>query len=87
MDNKQNPYFLFNQEILESWVESGVKYVRVSEMDVGGPVKFYELIPDPDFAGDDPVYPLLSEDIMELVEPVDHAKFVVHEVNLDMEEE
>lgn len=87
MENKQSPYFLFNQEILESWVKSGVKYVRVSEMETDGAIKFYELVPDPEFSGDDPVYPLLAEDITELVEPVEHARFVVHEVNLDMEEE
>ncbi|BAV06489.1 hypothetical protein SAMN05421788_107151 [Filimonas lacunae] len=89
MENKQsNPYYIFTQEILDSWVQEGVQYVKVAELETGTQEKYYELIPDPDFmGGDDPIYPIGAEDITELVEIVPHAKFVVHEIYLDMEDE
>lgn len=88
MQNNANPYFLFSEEILKSWKDSGVECVKVVELETGSPIKFFELIPDPDFPSlEDTIYDIDAEDITELVEPVAHAQFVVHEVYLDMEEE
>lgn len=87
-NNQASQYFFFNQEILDSWVDSGIKLVKLVELESGTPVKYFELIPDPEFpSADDTIYPIDAEDITELVEPIEQVKFVVHEIYLEMDEE
>ncbi|GGH69072.1 hypothetical protein HNQ91_002735 [Filimonas zeae] len=87
-NNQSSPYYIFTEEIRLNWKENGIRMVKVAEMETGGDIRFYELTPDPEFIlTDDTVYSIDSEDITELSEPVPHAKFVVHEVHLDFEDE
>jgi len=87
MENEQkNPYVQFNAEILDNWKENGVKYVKLVELETDLPVKFFELIPDSIVMdSDETIYPIGSEDISELLEPVAKVKFLVHEIYLEEE--
>lgn len=82
-----NPYVLFNAQILKDWKESGVAYVKVVELETDMAIKFFELIPDSEIpdAGET-IYPIDSEDIIELLEPMKHARFLVHEIYLEEED-
>lgn len=85
MDNKNdNPYVLFDAKILQDWKANGVNYVKVVELDSDLAVKFFELIPDSEIpdAGET-IYHVNSEDVTELLEPLKHAKFLVHEIYLE----
>lgn len=87
MENERsNPYHQFNSEILENWKGNGVKYIKLVELDTDLSVKFFELIPDSEIPdSDDTIYPIGSDDITELLEPVAKVKFLVHEIYLDEE--
>ena len=87
MENEQkNPYVQFNAEILNNWKQNGVKYVKLVELETDLPVKFFELIPDSIVMdSDETIYPIGSEDISELLEPVAKVKFLVHEIYLEEE--
>jgi len=87
MENEQkNPYVQFNAEILDNWKQNGVKYVKLVELETDLPVKFFELIPDSIVMdSDETIYPIGSEDISELLEPVAKVKFLVHEIYLEEE--
>ncbi len=75
-----------NQEILQSWKDSGVKYIKLVELNTGLQVKFFELIPDSEIPdSDETIYSIDSDDITELLEPVDKVKFVVHDIYLEEE--
>lgn len=87
MENEQsNPYQLFNAQILENWKVNGVKYIKLVELETELPLKFFELIPDseiPDSA--ETIYPISSEEVAELLEPLARVKFLVHEIYLEEE--
>ena len=87
MENEQkNPYVQFNAEILDNWKQNGVKYVKLVELETDLPVKFFELIPDSIVMdSDETIYPIGSEDISELLEPIAKVKFLVHEIYLEEE--
>ena len=89
MENeRKNPYVLFTAQILKDWKDNGVTYIKVVELDADLAVKFFELIPDSEIpdAGET-IYHIDSEDITELLEPMKHARFLVHEIYLEEEED
>ena len=85
MQNEQkSPYVQFNADILHNWKENGVTYIKLIELETDLPVKFFELIPDSIVMdSDETIYPIDSEDISELLEPVAKVKFLVHEIYLE----
>jgi hypothetical protein len=49
-------------------------------------VKFFELIPDSEIPdSEETIYPIESDDITELLEPLAKVKFLVHDIYLDEE--
>ncbi|WP_442588035.1 hypothetical protein ACSBL2_18485 [Pedobacter sp. AW31-3R] len=83
-----NPYHQFNAEILENWKDNGVKYIKLVELESDLPVKFFELIPDSEIPdSDETIYPIGSDDIYELLEPLKQVKFLVHDIYLEEEED
>jgi hypothetical protein len=87
MENEQsNPYHRFSEQILEDWKNNGVKYIKLVELETDLPVKFFELIPDSEIPdSEETIYPIDSDDIAELLEPLDKVKFLVHEIYLEEE--
>ena len=87
MENeKSNPYHQFSTDILESWKNNGVKYVKAVELETDMPIKFFELIPDSEIMdSDETIYPIDSDDVTELLEILPAVKFLVHEIYLDEE--
>lgn len=87
MQNEQtNPYTRFSAQILESWKNNGVKYIKLVELETDLPVKFFELIPDSVVMdADETIYHISSEDITDLLEPDTKVKFLVHEIYLEEE--
>jgi hypothetical protein len=87
MENERsNPYTQFNVGILENWKANGVKYIKLVELDTDLPVKFFELIPDSEIPdSEETIYPIGSEDITELLEPLPKVKFLVHDIYLGEE--
>jgi hypothetical protein len=87
MENeKRNPYVRFNAQILEDWRNSGVKYIKLVELETDLRIKFFELIPDSEIPdADETIYPIGSDDINELLEPEEKVKFLVHEIYLEDE--
>lgn len=85
---KTNPYVQFNKQILEDWKANGVDYIKLVELETDLPVKFFELIPNSEIpdAGET-IYHIDSEDITELLEPLKHAKFLVHEIYLEEDDD
>lgn len=84
----RNPYVPFNEQILKDWKANDIHYIKLVELDTDLPVKFFELIPDseiPDAA--ETIYPIDSEYITELLEPIKGVKFLVHEIYLEEEED
>ena len=83
----ENPYVLFNRQILDDWKSNGVNYIKLTELESDLSVKFFELIPNSEIpdAGET-IYHIESEDISELLEPLDKVKFLVHEIYLEEEE-
>jgi len=87
MENERsNPYTQFNVEILENWKANGVKYIKLVELETDLPVKFFELIPDSEIPdSEETIYPIASDDITELLEPLAKVKFLVHDIYLEEE--
>lgn len=87
-DENKNPYVLFSEQIWQDWKDNGVAYIKLVELNTDLPVKFFELIPDSEIpdAGET-IYPIDSEDIIELLQPVKGIKFLVHEIYLEEEKE
>ncbi|WP_316789566.1 hypothetical protein [Pedobacter frigoris] len=79
-----NPYVLFNAQIHKDWKDNGVKYIKLVELESDLDIKFFELVPDSEIpdAGET-IYHIDSEDITELLEPMKHARFLVHEIYLE----
>lgn len=82
-----NPYVLFNAQIHKDWKDNGVDYIKLVELESDLEIKFFELIPDSEIpdAGET-IYHIDSEDILELLEPMKHARFLVHEIYLEEED-
>lgn len=81
---EKNPYCLFTADILESWKENGVKYLKVNELDTDLSIKFFELIPDAEILdSEEMIYNIHSDDIFELLEHNANMKFLVHEIYLE----
>ncbi|MNK19700.1 hypothetical protein D3C87_379280 [compost metagenome] len=87
-DENKNPYVQFNAQILKDWKDNGVSYIKLVELVTDLPVKFFELVPNSEIpdAGET-IYHIDSEDITELLEPLKHVKFLVHEIYLEEEED
>ena len=86
MSTKENPYQLFTGEILCLWKSQHVSYVKVEELAQNGAVTFYELIPDSELldGGDhDTLYPINSDEVQDMIVPINDIKFVVHRVYLE----
>lgn len=89
MENEnKNPYVQFNEQILKDWKANGVGYIKLVELDTDLSIKFFELIPNSEIpdAGET-IYHIDSEDITELLEPLKHAKFLVHEIYLEEDDD
>ena len=85
MEN-ENPYQLFNAEILSDWKQNGITYIKLSELDSDLAVKFFELIPNSEIPDSgDTIYHIDSEDIEDLLEPSPKVKFLVHQIYLEEE--
>jgi hypothetical protein len=86
-EENKNPYVQFNAQILKDWKENGVDYIKLVELDTDLTIKFFELIPNSEIpdAGET-IYHIDSEDIIELLQPIKHVKFLVHEIYLEEEE-
>jgi len=86
MENERNPYTQFNEQILESWKNNGVKYIKLVELETDLSVRFFELIPDSEILDtEDTIYTIDSDDITELLEQEPKVKFLVHEIYLEEE--
>jgi hypothetical protein len=84
MMKNENPYQLFNAQILEDWKNNGVKYIKLVELESNLSVKFFELIPDSEIPdAEETIYPIDSEEIDELLQPEPKIKFLVHEIYLE----
>jgi len=85
MENtSKNPYCLFTADILDSWKQSDVKYVKVVELETDLSVKFFELIPNSEIQdSEEMIYNIHSEDLFELLEDNANMKFLVHEIYLE----
>lgn len=86
-DENKNPYVLFSAQILNDWKANGVDYIKLVELDSDHSIKFFELIPNSEIpdAGET-IYHIDSEDITELLQPIKHVKFLVHEIYLEEED-
>ncbi len=63
-----------------------MSYVKVEELSQYGAVTFYELIPDSELLdeGDhDTLYPINSDEVWDMIVPINNMKFVVHNVYLE----
>ncbi|WP_316743067.1 hypothetical protein [Pedobacter antarcticus] len=86
MSQERNPYQQFNVQILKDWIGNGVKYIKLVELQSNLPVQFFELIPDSEIPdSEETIYPIDSEEITELLEPLAKVKFLVHEIYLEEE--
>jgi hypothetical protein len=85
MEN-ENPYQLFNAQILNDWKQNGITYIKVVELDSDLEVQFFELIPNSEIPDSgDTIYHIDSEDVEDLLEPSSKVKFLVHDIYLEEE--
>ena len=83
MEN-ENPYQLFNAQILNDWKQNGITYIKLVELDSDLAIKFFELIPNSEITDSgDTIYHIDSEDVEDLLEPSPQVKFLVHEIYLE----
>lgn len=86
MEN-ENPYQLFNAQILMDWRQNGITYIKLVELDSELTIKFFELIPNSEIPDSgDTIYHIDSEDVEDLLEPSPKVKFLVHEIYLEEED-
>ncbi|MFP5080471.1 hypothetical protein [Pedobacter sp. JCM 36344] len=86
MEN-ENPYQLFNAQILIDWKQNGITYIKLVELDSELAIKFFELIPNSEIPDSgDTIYHIDSEDVEDLLEPSPNVKFLVHEIYLEEED-
>ncbi|WP_270087412.1 hypothetical protein [Sphingobacterium sp. SYP-B4668] len=86
MSTEANTYQLFTKEILSIWIAQDVSYIKVEELSEVEGVTFFELIPDSellDGGGQDTLYPIVSEDVEDMLLPSKNIRFVVHSVYLE----
>lgn len=86
MSTEANAYQLFTKEILSIWIAQDVSYIKVEELSEVEGVTFFELIPDSellDGGGQDTLYPIVSEDVEDMLLPSKNIRFVVHSVYLE----
>jgi hypothetical protein len=80
-------YFQFSKHIHQDWIKSGVKYIKLVEVEINAPFQVFELIPDSEIPDSgDTIYSIKSKDILELLMPMAIVKFVVHETYLEEED-
>lgn len=83
MEN-ENPYQLFNAQILSDWKQNGITYIKLVELDSELAIKFFELIPNSEIPDSgDTIYHIDSEDVDDLLQPSPKVKFLVHEIYLE----
>lgn len=83
MEN-ENPYQLFNAQILSDWKQNGITYIKLVELESELAIKFFELIPNSEIPDSgDTIYHIDSEDVDDLLEPSPKVKFLVHEIYLE----
>ena len=81
-------YYQFSKLIHQDWIKNGVKYIKLSEVEINAPFQVFELIPDSEIPDSgDTIYSIRSKDITELLISMDKVKFVVHETYLEEEED
>lgn len=81
-------YVEFSAEILQDWIDSGVSYIKLVEVEMVAPYSAFELIPNSEIPEEgEMIHNIHSEDISELLEGMELVKFLVHEVYLEEEEE
>jgi hypothetical protein len=86
MEN-ENPYQIFNAQILNDWKQNGITYIKLVELDSDLAIKFFELIPNSEIPDSgDTIYHIDSEDVDDLLEPSPKVKFLVHEIYLEEED-
>lgn len=86
---EKNRYQLFTQEILDTWMQEEVEYVKVEEIISIEGTTLFELIPDSELldGGDtDILYPLDSDDVADMLIPSVTVRFVVHDIYLSEDE-
>lgn len=81
-------YVEFDANILKDWIDNGVNYVKIVNLNLSGSIEAFELIPNSEIPETgDLIHPILSEDIEDLLETMEKVKFLVHEIYLEEEEE
>lgn len=77
-------YVEFNEQILKDWIENGVKYVKMLEVEIRGPYEAFELVPNSEMPETgDMIHSVHSEEIADLLVRMEKIKFLVHEVYLE----
>lgn len=81
-------YVEFDANILKDWIDNGVNYVKIVNLNLSGNIEAFELIPNSEIPETgDLIHHILSEDIEDLLETMEKVKFLVHEIYLEEEEE
>lgn len=86
---EHNPYQLFTKTILSNWKSQHITYIKVEELTSVNNVTIYELIPDSELLDGDQetLYPIESEDILDMLLPNPKIRFLVHDIYLAENEE
>ncbi|WP_316821015.1 hypothetical protein [Pedobacter gandavensis] len=80
-------YVEFDANILKDWINNGVNYVKIVNLNLGGSIEAFELIPNSEIPETgDLIHHILSEDIEDLLVTMEKVKFLVHEIYLEEEE-
>ncbi|WP_316841779.1 hypothetical protein [Pedobacter gandavensis] len=81
-------YVEFDANILKDWIDNGVNYVKIVNLNLRGSIEAFELIPNSEIPETgDLIHHILSEDIEDLLETMEKVKFLVHEIYLEEDEE
>lgn len=83
-DQERNPYHLFTKTILSNWKSQHVTYIKVEELTSINNTTMYELIPDSELldGNQETLYPIDSEDILDMLLPNSKIRFLVHDIYL-----
>jgi len=77
-------YVEFDETILKDWIDNGVKYVKMLEVEVSGPYEAYELVPNSEMPETgEIIHSIHSEEVADLLIKMASIKFLVHEVYLE----
>ncbi|WP_316752486.1 hypothetical protein [Pedobacter gandavensis] len=86
--NNIEGYVEFDAKILKDWIDNGVNYVKIVDLNVKGSIEAFELIPNSEIPDTgDLIHHILSEDIEDLLDTMEKVKFLVHEIYLEDDEE